>query len=138
MGDCDVALIELDTSRAAAQRPRRLTTQRSLYMSSVAWTRDGSAIIYAAATLTSLSSLWRVTVDGDHAPERIEAGGDLHIAPALARSRDRLAFTSVSLDRDIYRFERDGPVQLVAGSESRRVRAVLTVACRPDREPVRY
>ncbi len=54
------------------------------------------------------SGFWRVTIDGDHAPERIEAAGDLATAPAVARSRDRLAFTRMSLDDDIYRFEAGG------------------------------
>jgi Tol biopolymer transport system component len=116
MRDCDVAVIELDTSRATAQPPRRVTTQRFLNIYSLAWTRDGSAIIYAANAQSSLSSLWRVTIDGDHAPERIGDATDLAIGPALARSRDRLAFTNMSLDYDIYRFEAGGPVQLVAGS----------------------
>ena len=48
MRDCDVAVVELDMSRATAQPPRRLTTQRSTYIYSLAWTRDGSAIIYDA------------------------------------------------------------------------------------------
>ena len=113
MRDCDVALVEVDTSRATAQRPRQ-RTQRSSYIYSLAWTRDGSAIIYAAEG--QLPSLWRVTIDGNRAPERIEDAGELAAAPALARSRDRLAFTRMSLDTDIYRFEADGPVQLVAGS----------------------
>ncbi len=82
----------------------------------MAWTRDGSAIIYAGATQTSISGLWRVTVDGNHAPERIEDAGDLAAAPALARSRDRLAFTRISFDMDIYRLEAAGLVQLVTGS----------------------
>ena len=119
MRDCDVALVEVDTSRATAQRPRRLTTQRSSYIYSVAWTRDGSAIVYAALGRTdwqSLSGLWRVTIEGNRAPERIEDGGELATAPALARSRDRLAFTRMSLDSDIYRYQAGGPVQLVAGS----------------------
>ena len=64
----------------------------------------------------SLSSLWRVTIDGNRAPERIEDAGEAATAPALARSRDRLAFTRMSLDSDIYRFQAGGPVQLVAGS----------------------
>ena len=46
MRDCDVALVELDMSRATAQPPRRLTTQRSEYIQSLTWTRDGSAIVY--------------------------------------------------------------------------------------------
>ena len=50
-----------------------------------------------------------MTIDGNHAPEPIEAAGDPATAPALARSRDRLAFTRMSLDDDIYRFEADGP-----------------------------
>ncbi len=119
MRDCDVALVEVDTSHATAQRPRRLTTQRSNYIYSVAWTRDGSAIVYAVLERTdwqSLSGLWRVTIEGNRAPERIEDGGELATAPALARSRDRLAFTRMSLDSDIYRYQAGGPVQLVAGS----------------------
>jgi eukaryotic-like serine/threonine-protein kinase len=112
MRDCDVALVEVDLFRGTAQRSRRLTAQRSSYIYSLAWTRDGSTIVYAAD-----SSLWRVSIDGDHAPERIQdATDDTAIAPALARSRDRLAFTRMSLDIDIYRFEAGGPVQLVAGS----------------------
>jgi hypothetical protein len=59
---------------------------------------------------------WRVTVDGNHAPERIETGGDPGATPAAARSRDRLAFTRISLDDDIYRFEAGGRFQLVTGS----------------------
>ena len=57
-----------------------------------------------------------MTIDGNRAPERIEAAGDSATAPALARSRDRLAFTRMSVDDDIYRFEAGGPVQLVTGS----------------------
>ena len=118
MRDCDVAVVELDTSRAIAQPPRRVTAQGSSYIFSLAWTRDGSAIIYAADVQSSASSrLWRVIIDGDHAPERIEAAGDSAHAPAVARSRDRLAFTNMSLDSDIYRFEAGGgPVQLATGS----------------------
>jgi eukaryotic-like serine/threonine-protein kinase len=115
-GDCHVALVAVDVSRAAAQAPRRLTTQRSLYVYSLAWTRDGKSIIYDAPGQTSVSELWRVPVEGDHAPERIEEAGRPATAPALARSRDRLAFTRMSLDDDIYRFEAGGRVQLVAGS----------------------
>jgi eukaryotic-like serine/threonine-protein kinase len=66
--DCDVALVAVDVSRAAAQTSRRLTTQRFPDVNSLAWTRDGKAIIYAAPGQTTLSELWRVTIDGDHAP----------------------------------------------------------------------
>ena len=51
-------------------------------------------------------------------PSASRTAGEHAIAPALARSRDRLAFTRVSFDTDIYRFQAGGPVQLVAGSSS--------------------
>jgi TolB protein len=38
------------------------------------------------------------------------------VAPAIARSRDRLAFSHVSEDADVYRFEVGRPVQLIVGS----------------------
>jgi hypothetical protein len=50
---------------------------------SLAWTRDGTAVIYHATEPTSNFGFWRVTIDGNHAPERIETGGDpgaTHIA----------------------------------------------------------
>jgi Tol biopolymer transport system component len=114
--DCDVALVELDMSRATAQPPRRLTTQRYAYIHSLTWTRDGSTIIYDAVGQTAGHALWHVTIDGNRASERIEDPGEHAMAPAIARSRDRLAYTLVSLDTDIYRFQAGVPVQLVAGS----------------------
>ena len=116
MRDCSVALVAVDLSRGTAQPPRRLTSQRPSSISSLTWTRDGSSIIYAAAGGGSFSRLWRVSIDGNRAPERIEDGGEAAIAPALARSRDRLAFTRISSDNDIYRSPAGGPVELVAGS----------------------
>jgi len=112
--DCGVAVVELDLSSATAQPPRRLTTQRYGIIHSLTWTRDGSTIIYD--THGRISGLWRVTIDGNRAPERIEDAGENPTAPALARSRDRLAFTRMSFDADIYRFQTGGPLQLVAGS----------------------
>ena len=49
-----------------------------------------------------------MTIDGNRTPERIEDAGDFASAPALARSRDRLAFTRMSFDADIYRFQVGG------------------------------
>ena len=59
------------------------------------------------------------SVDGSRPPERIEVAGVGAAAPAMALSRDRLAFTRVSSDADIYRFEVGRPVQLVVGSTFR-------------------
>jgi Tol biopolymer transport system component len=93
--------------------------QRAALITSLTWTRNGSAVLYAA-TMEGLEwseiYLWRVGVDGTHPPERLEVAGAGATAPAIAVSRDRLAFTRSSWDADIYRFEMGRPVQLVVGS----------------------
>jgi len=115
---CDLFVVDVNTVMASAAPPRRLTNQRLTIVDSPVWTRDGSAVVYAAGVPGPLS-LWRIAVDGGRAPERIEVvGGDAAAAlgPALARSRDRLAFTRLWRDADIYRFDVGRAVQLVAGS----------------------
>jgi Tol biopolymer transport system component len=49
--------------------------------------------------------LWRVDVDGRGPPERIELAGSGAIRPSIPRTGDRLTFTRVFDDRDIYRVE---------------------------------
>jgi len=115
-GGCDVYLVELNGAQTASSRARRLTTQRSAFMDSVGWTRDGRAVVYSAAVTPQTSYLWRVGVDGTRPPARIEVAGSSANGLAIARSRDRLAFTRTSWDVDIYRFDVGRPVQLVVGS----------------------
>ena len=64
---CDVYLVELNAAHTPLMPPRRLTTHRSVFRDSLAWARDGSAVIYAAAPPTSPRpdlALWRVAVAG--------------------------------------------------------------------------
>jgi Tol biopolymer transport system component len=113
VGDCEVFAADVNTATASVASPRRLTAQRSLRRDPPAWTRDGSAVVYARRG----GELWRVAADGTHAPERLDIAGDGNGAnPALASSRDRLAFTRAWDDADIYRFEPGHPPQLVVGS----------------------
>ena len=114
VGFCDIYLVELDAAHALSAPPRRLTTQRSEITDSLAWTRDGSAVVYAAAT--PAMELWRVAVAGTDSPQRIEIAGTGAYGPAVAHSRDRLAFARVSFDSDLYRFDVGRPTQLVFGS----------------------
>jgi eukaryotic-like serine/threonine-protein kinase len=118
-GDCDIYLVELDALVNPTGLPERLTTQRSLSVGGITWTRDGTAVVYSAG-LTSFSEyLWRAGVDGTRPPERLEIVAEHATAPAMARSRDRLAFARVLTDADIYRVEAGRPAQLVVGSTFR-------------------
>ena len=75
--------------------PRRLTTQRSLFIDSLTWTRDGSAVVYAAGDARRCN-LWRVEVDGTRPPERIEvAGAEAHCASHRAVARPAGVHTRV-------------------------------------------
>jgi len=111
---CDIYVVELNGAYTSSMPPRQLTTQRSLFTESLTWTRDGSAVVYAAGTPDW--NLWRVGVAGAASPERIEVAGAEAYAPAIARSRDRLAFSRLSTDTDLYRFDVGRPVRLVFGS----------------------
>ena len=63
---------------------------------------------------SAISGAWALT--GPARPSASRSQGAGATAPAMALSRDRLAFTRVSWDADIYRFEVGRPVQLVVGS----------------------
>jgi Tol biopolymer transport system component len=115
---CDVYLVELNAARSPSAPPqsRRLTTQGSLLVRSIAWTRDGRALVYGAAAPGERMYLWRVGADAARAPERIETAGPDASGPAIARSRDRLAFARYLTSGHISRFEVGRPVQLLVES----------------------
>ena len=72
-------------------------------------------MIYAARE-GALFHLWRVGVDGERAPVRIEVAGIEAVSPATAWSTDRLAFSKSVDDEDIYRFEIGGVARPIARS----------------------
>jgi dipeptidyl aminopeptidase/acylaminoacyl peptidase len=102
---CDVEVVDLDATLAPVGAPRRLVTSVEL-INGLTWTRDGTSLIYGSQPAAAVYYLWRVGVDGTHPPERIEVAGLGAMQPATARSRDRLAFSRVLYDQDIYRLER--------------------------------
>jgi Tol biopolymer transport system component/DNA-binding winged helix-turn-helix (wHTH) protein len=116
-GSCDVQVLDLTDALTAAGPPRRLTRQASWHVWGLAWSPDQHSLIYDVHVGDALSNLWRVEIDGHLPPERIEVAG-LHAAePAAVASRDRLAFSELGDDSDIFRFEPGRPPQpLVASS----------------------
>ena len=91
---------------------RHLT--RRMFPRGLAWTRDGKSVVYTGGPAPRLL---RVGVDGDAPPERIDIAGFDAWHPAIAVSRDRLAFMRLGSRQDIYRFEAGRPpVAVVASS----------------------
>jgi Tol biopolymer transport system component/DNA-binding winged helix-turn-helix (wHTH) protein len=112
--NCHVEIVDLDGA-GTPTGSRRLTQTPVWTVEGVAWTRDGSSVIYAARE-GALFHLWRVGVHGEHAPVRIEVAGIEAVSPATAWSTDRLAFSKSVDDEDIYRFEIGGGARPIARS----------------------
>ena len=112
---CDVYVLDLDHALAPISSPRRLTRSAVFLLGSLAWTRDGQFVIYNSLD-PLITYLWRVAVDGDHPPERIEVAGLGAAMPATTPSSDRLAFVRIVVDTDVYRFQAGRPSQPVLAS----------------------
>ena len=89
---------------AAAGSPRQVTHVPDTTIMGLAWSRDGKSVIYGAEEL-SVNYLWRVGVDGQRPPERIEMAGVDAVFPSITPAGDRLVFARLVDDDDIYRFE---------------------------------
>ncbi|MGZ4787556.1 MAG: LpqB family beta-propeller domain-containing protein, partial [Terriglobales bacterium] len=79
--------------------PKRLTFDNR-YVSSLAWTADGSGIIFSSDR-AGKTSLWRVDLAGGE-PRRLPFGEDA-LAPAVARSGEMLAYAQRSAKWSIIR-----------------------------------
>ena len=113
---CHVYVIELDAALAPTAPARRLTTRSVLIIGSLAWTRDGRAVVYSAQPGPFMAYLWQVAADGTRPPERIEVAGRGATMPATVLASDRLAFVRELSDTDVYRFETGRPPQPVVSS----------------------
>jgi len=111
---CYVDVVELGPGYAPKEAARRLT-RRLIWPQGLAWTRDGASVVYG--DLLS-GRLWRVSIQGDAPPARVEIAGlgTGFFFPAIAVSRDRLAFVRAGTRDAIYRFEAGRPPEAVAAS----------------------
>ncbi len=105
----------MDSAFAAVGPPRQVTQVPDTTILGLAWSRDGKSLIYGAEEL-SVNYLWRVGVDGQRPPERIEMAGAGAMFPSIAPGGDRLVFARLVDDDDIYRFEPGRSPQPVARS----------------------
>ena len=112
---CHVNVLDVDSAFAAAGSPRQVTQVSDTTIMGLAWSRDGKSVIYGAEEL-SVNYLWRVGVDGQRPPERIEMAGAGAVFPSITPGGDRLIFARLVDDDDIYRFEPGRSPQPVARS----------------------
>ena len=113
---CAIRMTDVDNAGLPTTAPRTLTTQ-PIEPAGLAWSRDGRSIVFAMGVLGSVR-LWRLWVDPLRAAERIEIAGESVESPATAATRDRLAFSRVTLDSHLYRFDAGRPAEAVAPSSS--------------------
>ena len=114
---CDIQLLELGADYAPAAPTRRLTSQ-AVQMHGATWTRDGRSLVYGTETAHGSFYLWRVPVDGNRAPERLELAGLGARNAATVPSRDRLAFVRSLAGESLYRFEPGHTPQPVMASSA--------------------
>ena len=113
--NCHIQVLDLDTTLDPLGSPRRLTRAPFWTIQGVAWSRDGTFIVFAARQ-GALTNLWRVAADGTHEPVRIEVAGMDAAFPATTASADRLAFSKSLDDEDIFRLDVGGLARPVARS----------------------
>ncbi len=110
---CHLEVVDLGPDGTRKGAVRRLT-RGALQPVGLAWTRDGASLVYTDGL--SGFRLWRVRIQGDEPPRQIESAGFGAIWPAIAPSRDRLAFGRIGAQGDIYRFEVGRPAEAVVVS----------------------
>jgi Tol biopolymer transport system component/DNA-binding winged helix-turn-helix (wHTH) protein len=113
--ECVVKVAELDSSFAVIGQPRTLTGLLGIGKSGLTWTRDGRFVVFNAE-LNQFSYLWRVPSDGNQPAERIEIAGVNALFPSASLADDRLAFTRLFHDEDIYCQGATGTAKPVARS----------------------
>ena len=99
---CDVHAVQLD-AQAQPHGPSRRLTHQGLWNDGLAWTRDGSTIVYGVFR-GSASRLWRVSADGANPPEEVTLAGS-GSEPFTAAGQDRLGFVRNMTDIDIHRLQ---------------------------------
>ncbi len=82
--------------------PKQLTVNDTAF-AGLAWSADGRSLIYSSRRAGGVS-LWRVSAEGGPV-ERVSVGGDNAHFPSISRLGNRLVFTEIFLNTNIWRAE---------------------------------
>ena len=119
----DIHLLRLGVNYEPQGSPQRVfeAEAREPYVHSVAWTSDGSEILFSCGSWTS-GSLWRMAASDSVKPRRLASASE-DVGPlAVSRHGNRLAYVSPMNKPSIRRVDLSGPDQkpgtpfLVSGS----------------------
>lgn len=89
---CDLYLMKM-TRDLGPQRLRRITEQ-GVYIRGLTWLPDGRSLVYSAgSTVSTETSLWRVSVDPPGPPQRIDMAGSQARHPVISMTGGLLAYT---------------------------------------------
>ncbi|MBM4036764.1 MAG: DUF5050 domain-containing protein [Planctomycetes bacterium] len=119
---CDIYLMDLQPDWSARGEPRRLTSE-STQVYSPMWAVGGRDLLYVRV-MGDTPSLRRVPVAGSKPSQAVPSLGSLGLHAAISPQGDRLAYSSFTTDRDVYRVELspDGgagpPVKLISSTRS--------------------
>ena len=103
----EVFIQPLARDGAVTGDPRQIT-HSGMFIAGLAWHPDGRSVVYAAQPAFLLCYLYRVSIDGDAPPERIELAGPSAYAPSASPGINRLAFSRRNTDWDVWRLQPDG------------------------------
>jgi eukaryotic-like serine/threonine-protein kinase len=106
----DIYLLAFSHDLIPKGEPKQLTSTRRLSKWAV-WTADGREIIAASGMVPDPGSfeLWRMTVAEAQAPQPLLGTSVTGSIPAISHRGERLAFTRVLEDTNIWRLEVPGP-----------------------------
>jgi Tol biopolymer transport system component len=103
-----LVLQELDAGYFPRGNPRRITRQ-GLFITGIAWSPDSKSLVYSGSLSWAANPrLWRAWVDGAQQPERLELAGYNAQQPSSAPAGNRLAFSRIAWNNDIWRYQLGG------------------------------
>ncbi len=109
----DLCLLRLGEGYRPQGEPERVPSENP-YSIGVAWTPDGSEIVFSSGVrISSFESvnhgLWRVVAPGSAKPRRLPLASENARAPAISRDGKRLAYVVKRNDTNIWRVDLQDP-----------------------------
>ncbi len=109
----------------------RQLTKELRSIGGVAWTPDGTSLIFSSNRL-GLFSLWRIDARQGE-PQRLTVGAADAVSPTVARSGERMAYLSRRVNINLWRYPLEDSV--TAGRQPERLVSSTRISTEPDYSP---